>query len=52
MSMVAWLPAFYQQLGWSPTRSGSLLAFMTLFQVLAALTIPAWPSAASTAGRC
>ncbi|BCG24365.1 MFS transporter [Pseudomonas tohonis] len=41
MSMVAWLPAFYQQLGWSPTRSGSLLAFMTLFQVLAALTIPA-----------
>lgn len=41
MSMVAWLPAFYQQLGWSPTRSGSLLAFMTLFQVLAALTMPA-----------
>ncbi|WCD82943.1 CynX/NimT family MFS transporter [Pseudomonas sp. TUM22785] len=41
MSMVAWLPAFYQQLGWSPTRSGSLLAFMTVFQVLAALVMPA-----------
>ncbi|MFZ6044894.1 CynX/NimT family MFS transporter [Pseudomonas sp. CR3202] len=41
MSMVAWLPAYYQQLGWSPTHSGSLLAFMTIFQVLAALTMPA-----------
>ncbi|MDH4652730.1 MULTISPECIES: CynX/NimT family MFS transporter [unclassified Pseudomonas] len=41
MSMVAWLPAYYQQLGWSPTRSGSLLAFMTLFQVIAALGMPA-----------
>ncbi|MNF44013.1 putative transporter YycB [compost metagenome] len=41
MSMVAWLPAYYQQLGWSPTRSGSLLAFMTIFQVLAALGMPA-----------
>lgn len=41
MSMVAWLPAYYQQLGWSPTRSGSLLAFMTIFQVLAALSMPA-----------
>ncbi|MCY1280170.1 putative transporter YycB [compost metagenome] len=41
MSMVAWLPAYYQQLGWSPTRSGSLLAFMTVFQVLAALGMPA-----------
>ncbi|MCO6058817.1 CynX/NimT family MFS transporter [Pseudomonas sp. MOB-449] len=41
MSMVAWLPAYYQQLGWSPARSGSLLAFMTIFQVLAALGMPA-----------
>ncbi len=40
-SMVAWLPAYYLQLGWSPTRSGSLLAFMTIFQVLAALLMPA-----------
>ncbi|AOE85679.1 CynX/NimT family MFS transporter [Pseudomonas sp. TCU-HL1] len=41
MSMVAWLPAYYQQLGWSPARSGSLLAFMTIFQVIAALGMPA-----------
>ncbi|MBT8769176.1 CynX/NimT family MFS transporter [Metapseudomonas boanensis] len=41
MSMVAWLPVYYLQLGWSPTRSGSLLAFMTIFQVLAALLMPA-----------
>ncbi|MNX91536.1 Inner membrane transport protein YeaN [compost metagenome] len=40
-SMVAWLPAYYLQLGWSPMRSGSLLAFMTIFQVLAALLMPA-----------
>ncbi|OLF56441.1 CynX/NimT family MFS transporter [Pseudomonas chlororaphis] len=41
MSMVAWLPAYYLQLGWSATQSGSLLAFMTIFQVLAALSMPA-----------
>ncbi|AIS15639.1 MFS transporter [Pseudomonas chlororaphis subsp. aurantiaca] len=41
MSMVAWLPAYYLQLGWSATQSGSLLAFMTLFQVIAALLMPA-----------
>ncbi|AUF99677.1 MFS transporter [Pseudomonas sp. 09C 129] len=41
MSMVAWLPAYYLQLGWSATQSGSLLAFMTLFQVTAALLMPA-----------
>ncbi|NBA96698.1 CynX/NimT family MFS transporter [Pseudomonas sp. R5(2019)] len=40
-SMVAWLPAYYLQLGWSVTQSGSLLAFMTIFQVLAALGMPA-----------
>lgn len=41
MSMVAWLPAYYLQQGWSATQSGSLLAFMTIFQVLAALLMPA-----------
>ncbi|MGE7958208.1 CynX/NimT family MFS transporter [Pseudomonas sp. NPDC089530] len=41
MSMVAWLPAYYLQLGWNATQSGSLLAFMTIFQVLAALLMPA-----------
>lgn len=41
MSMVAWLPAYYQQLGWEVLPSGSLLAFMTIFQVCAALLMPA-----------
>lgn len=41
MSMVAWLPAYYLQMGWSAAQSGSLLAFMTIFQVLAALVMPA-----------
>ena len=41
MSMVAWLPAYYLQLGWSAPQSGSLLAFMTIFQVSAALLMPA-----------
>ena len=41
MSMVAWLPAYYGQMDWSATRSGSLLAFMTVFQVMAALVMPA-----------
>lgn len=41
MTVVAWLPAYYQQLGWSSQDSGSLLALMTVFQVLAALTMPA-----------
>lgn len=41
MSMVAWLPAYYLQMNWSATQSGSLLAFMTIFQVLAALLMPA-----------
>ena len=41
MSMVAWLPAYYQQLGWGVLPSGSLLAFMTIFQVIAALLMPA-----------
>lgn len=41
MSMVAWLPAYYLQLGWSASQSGSLLAFMTIFQVTAALLMPA-----------
>lgn len=41
MTLVAWLPAYYQQLGWSARDAGSLLALMTLFQVLAALLMPA-----------
>ncbi|WP_339487814.1 cyanate transporter [Pseudomonas sp. EL_65y_Pfl2_R95] len=40
MTVVAWLPAYYQQLGWSQQTSGALLAWMTIFQVTAALTMP------------
>ncbi|MFZ5959383.1 CynX/NimT family MFS transporter [Pseudomonas knackmussii] len=40
-SMVAWLPMFYRQLGWSAAGSGRLIGLMTIFQVLAALSMPA-----------
>lgn len=39
-SLVAWLPAFYQQRGVSVAASGSLLAGMTAFQATAALLLP------------
>ncbi|SMG61471.1 cyanate transporter [Paraburkholderia susongensis] len=39
-SLVAWLPAFYQQRGASVEASGSLLAAMTVFQAVAALLLP------------
>lgn len=39
-SLVAWLPAFYQQRGASVAASGSLLAGMTVFQATAALLLP------------
>jgi CP family cyanate transporter-like MFS transporter len=39
-SLVAWLPAFYQQRGVSVAASGSLLAGMTVFQAAAALLLP------------
>lgn len=41
MTVVAWLPAYYQHLGWNSLNSGALLAWMTVFQVLAALGMPA-----------
>ncbi|ARI02028.1 major Facilitator Superfamily protein [Pseudomonas aeruginosa PAK] len=34
-SMVAWLPVYYRQLGWSAQDSGGLVGIMTIFQVLA-----------------
>lgn len=60
MSMVAWLPAYYQQLGWGVLPSGSLLAFMTIFQVTAALLMPlrlsiralVWPKALKRTNVC
>ncbi|CAE6726118.1 cyanate transporter [Paraburkholderia domus] len=39
-TLVAWLPAFYQQRGVSVADSGSLLASMTVFQAAAALLLP------------
>jgi CP family cyanate transporter-like MFS transporter len=39
-SLVAWLPAFYQQRGASVEDSGSLLAWMTVFQAASALLLP------------
>ncbi len=40
-SLVAWLPHFYAQQGWSAQQGGSVLALMTAAQVLAALAMPA-----------
>ncbi|CAG4912431.1 cyanate transporter [Paraburkholderia saeva] len=39
-SLVAWLPAYYQQHGANVATSGSLLASMTVFQASAALLLP------------
>jgi MFS transporter, CP family, cyanate transporter len=39
-SLVAWLPAYYQQHGASVAASGSLLAAMTVFQAASALLLP------------
>jgi CP family cyanate transporter-like MFS transporter len=40
-SLVAWLPHFYAQQGWSAQQGGAVLALMTLAQVVAALAMPA-----------
>lgn len=39
-SMVAWLAPYYQELGWSAARSGSLVAVLSLAQAAAALSLP------------
>lgn len=39
--MIAWLPSFAQELGWSAQDSGDLIGIMTIFQVMAALGAPA-----------
>jgi len=39
-TLVAWLPAYYQQRGTSVAHSGSLLAAMTVFQAASALLLP------------
>lgn len=37
--LMAWLPAFYTQLGWSPFKAGSLLGALTLAEVFSGLFI-------------
>ncbi|MCU4639487.1 cyanate transporter [Acinetobacter courvalinii] len=39
-SIVAWLAPAYQELGWSATASGNLMALLTLSQAAAALLLP------------
>jgi MFS transporter, CP family, cyanate transporter len=39
-SLVAWMPAYYQQLGQSVKESGALLALLTVFQASSALLLP------------
>ncbi|OLS62896.1 CynX/NimT family MFS transporter [Pseudomonas putida] len=39
-SMVAWLPAYYQQVGGSARAGGELVGVMTIFQVVGALGLP------------
>jgi len=39
-SVIAWLPPFYQALGWDRNASGSLLALMAVCQAMAALVLP------------
>ncbi len=38
--MIAWLPSYAQNLGWSAQHSGELIGVMTLFQVFGALGAP------------
>jgi len=40
-SLVAWLPHFYAQQGWTAQQGGSVLALMTAAQVVSALAMPA-----------
>ena len=40
-SLVAWLPHFYAQQGWTAQQGGSVLALMTAAQMVSALAMPA-----------
>ncbi|VTU19708.1 cyanate transporter [Variovorax sp. PBL-E5] len=40
-SLVAWLPHFYAQQGWSAAQGGAMLALMTAAQLVSALLLPA-----------
>lgn len=50
-SVVTWLPVYYQELGRSAVAGGRLLAWMTIFQVLAALVMPMLAQRQKTADR-
>lgn len=39
-SVIAWLATYYRELGWTAQQGGNLLAWMTLFQVAAAVVMP------------
>lgn len=39
-SIIAWLAPYYQELGWSASASGSLIAVLSIAQAVAALSIP------------
>lgn len=40
-TVVAWLPPFYRELGWTAVASGGLLACLAIAQAVAALLLPA-----------
>lgn len=43
--VLAWLPPFYIELGWSRAHSGDLLAAVTAAEVIAGLSVSAWVDA-------
>jgi CP family cyanate transporter-like MFS transporter len=40
--VLAWLPPFYMQLGWSATASGAILGVVTLAEVVAGIGVSLW----------
>lgn len=40
--VLAWLPPFYTQLGWSAEAAGAMLGALTLAEVMAGLAVSAW----------
>lgn len=44
--VLAWLPPFFMELGWSPETAGALLGLLTGAEVVAGLAVSAWASRA------
>lgn len=42
--VLAWLPPFYMQLGWSAEAAGAALAMVTVAEVVAGITVSVWIS--------